>query len=947
MGGYMRPLGAGRRLLALLLAALLVSTACSKSSPADVAEAPEVETSTPIARDPAVTAGKLPNGLTYYVQRNTNPGTRVDLRLVVDVGAAADEPGLAGTAHYLEHLAFNGTDAYPGTSLRDTLAALGAQFGPHLNASTSWDETIYQLSLSNDTESLETGLGILHEWATALTIDPAEVEAERGVVLEEWRTRVGADALAEDARMDAFLVDTPLDERDIIGDEASLAAITADDLRAFYETYYRPDRMAVVVVGDIVVDDMDEAIAEAFAAIPMGSDPAPELVEMEPWTGVRTSSFVDEGVTGPWVQVEIPFEANDLSTVEEWRRDWHRAFALDVVTDRLEDDLRRGDLRASGAGSFRYDPTRELDSYAIRVATSTGAERSTAEALLSEIERVRRHGVTEAEVERVRTEYEADIENRFDESGSSQDGELADALAYHHLENDAHPSPADERDIDHDIVSEVDVDDVEAAFAELFPADGAGLLVSVAGRPDGDVPTDAELVAMVDDLIDADIAERADTEIDASAALAAAPDPVGPAETRTWEFEDVHERVYPNGARVLILPTDIHASQVTLDAASFGGLGLVADADVAAAELIGQVIGQSGVGDLDRVTLDRVLADKDVSLSIGLDHTSDRVSGQAAADDLETLLSLTHVTMTAPRADETPLQQTLDRLLPIARNPEQYFDWAGWPALSEMVSGPDPRYRALPEPGQLERVTAADVSRVTAERFGDATGWVFALVGDVDLDEASDLADRYIGSLPGSGTAEEWAPIGQAFPAGDQQRRITTPGSQASVVRVMGTSMSGGPGDRLLADLTRLLVQDRLDERVRETLGATYGASVMLDVAYEPRDEVILFVQAQGEPGRIDELAAAIRDEIAALGSSGPSEADLRDAQTQLVKEYELWNNPSLADDLVRHALHPELDPTEIYRRPVQASSVAAPTITRFLRRLLTDAGSVEVIVSP
>ncbi len=907
----------------------------------------------PFDVDPDVRIGTLDNGLTYYLRDNDRPGARVELRLVVDAGSVLEDDDQSGVAHFLEHMLFNGTERFPENELVDVLRGFGADFGADINASTSYDETVYELSVpTDDDEVVGTAFDVLVDWLSAATIDEQQVIDERGVVLDEYRgSEEAAGGRIFDAIERLFFAGTAYEGRDPIGDRAAIEAMTAEPLRRFYDQWYRPDTSAVVVVGDLDLDTMEALVRDGFATVESRTDATGRVGrEIAISTEPRAEVYGEPDLAEAFVELTLPTVAEPLDDTASAGRSILDALVFDVIASRLADDVARGDTDLLGASVDSNSHVRPLDAPSVLVDAEPDDVDAALDALLVEFERVRRYGFGDAEVARAVDRARAASDAAFDARDTVQDVDYAARYVDHFLTGSAIADAETTYEFEQALLDSVSAGLLAERFAERWAASAPHVLV--VGPADAELPDAAEVVDAVVAMADRDVEDRAD-DTGGATQLMEPPEPVGESSIEELVdepgvFLDATMLEFPNGARLIVNPTDIVDGRVSLAGRSPGGLSLVADADVAAAQLAGQVVGASGLGDLDVVATDQLLAGTDAFVEGGLTPYEEQLYGDAASSDLETLFQLLHLTMAAPNIDDVAVDRVVTDTELLLADVANDQDLAVQVELYAQVYGDEPRLQPLPEEAALAGVDAATVERVWAERFGDAGDWVFSLAGDVDEGEVLDLARRYIGTLPGSARTEEPVDLTPDPPPGVVRSEVAAgTGDRGEVVLfTAGPARSLTLEERVHADVVTGLVSNRLTDVVREELGESYSP---FSVTYPstdlvPRIETIAL--ATGAPDRLGEIARIVQSVIAPLRAGEVTDDELSAAVESLRSEYELFSNEQLNDVLLASVLD-DRPADELVRRVFVLDEVDAASVATFTTEHLPIDRYVEVTAIP
>jgi len=857
--------------------------------------------------DPAITTGTLDNGLRYFIRQNDNPGTRVEMRLSIDAGAALQGPDQGGGAHFLEHMLFNGTEQFPENELIAVLRSFGASFGADINAYTSYDETVYQLTMPTaDPSVVSTGLDVLQQWLSAATIDPDQVEAERGVVLDEWRgSAQSANGRVFDEIQKFFLDGSPYEDRKPIGTDEEISSTTADPLRAYYDDWYRPDNAAVVVVGDIDVTDIEGQIIERFgSAVDRGESPERSDLVVEPATEDRALVFADPDVSEGFAFVTLPL-ARDLSGTrdEVVQRDIYEDLAFDIVATRLANDALRGDAPFDDASVDSSGFVRLLDAPEIFV-TGDGADlEASTQAIIDEYERVRRFGFTQAEVDRAVAARRSTAQVDYDGRNSRQDASFADEYVRHVLEGESLPTAQRWFDYVTEVLDRATPENLAYMFVNRYEAAGVHIFVTAPADEIGAVPAEDVFVAQAENAAVRKVSER---EQDAAIgdSLLDPPEPIEEVASEQLADGFVVSFLAPtlltfdNGVRVAFNNTPITEGVTLLEARSPGGTSLLDDSEVAAAEVAASVVENSGVGDFDPVAIDAFLADKEVTLDATIDPFTEGFFGSAATSDLETLFQLIHLSMTAPRVDQVTLDQYIDNELPLAEDPSINPNYARFKALTE-ARYTDPRYQLL-DVDDLNGVDPAQVAAVYADRFGDATDWVFSFNGDFDIDEATELARTYLATLPATGRIDEVDYVEPPAPSGAIVETTNAgEGDQASVSFLITGPGTADRRDDVAARLVQQIITARLTDVIREELGESYSPFAVTELTGGASPLVETFVSISTGPDLVDDVSTAVRAQLDDLRDNGVTDTEYSSAVSTIGNELELFSNQQLNDELL------------------------------------------------
>ena len=946
-----------------------VESNAAPSAPASTLAPRSVDGSTPITApdpsglpsvtdpDPEIVIGELDNGLRYLIRHNDNPGGRVEMRLVVDAGSALEDDTQTGGAHFLEHMLFNGTEQFPENELIAVLRSFGAAFGADINAYTSYDETVYQLTMPTEDDAVvETGLDVLEQWLSAATIDQAQVEAERGVVLDEWRgSQASSDGRIFDGLEELFLTGSAYEGRDPIGSDDAIEAMDAEPLRAFYDDWYRPDNAAVIVVGDIDPGKIEQGLIDRFAPLTSrGSSPErPELI-VDPSTDPQVVIVSDPDVAEGFAQVTLPTTPPDDAPPEAaLQASILDALAFDIIATRLGNDALRGEAPFDDARVDSSGFVRGLDAPEIVVSADGDALEASTQAVFDEYERVRRFGFSQAEVDRAVSSIRAAADTFYDGRDSRQDADFAEEYVRHVLTDEPIPTADANYGLLNAILDRATPETIAYGFVNRLATAGAHVMVVVPESEVDQLPAEDAWVAQARGTRERSLEPRVeDAGVDGD--LMVAPEPV---EERSSEQVSDGGSVsfvaptlieFDNGVQVSLNATDIVEGRVAFEARSPGGMDMLADADIPAADAAGTVVANSGVATYDPVALDAFLADKDVGLQLGVDAFTEGMFGSSATSDLEVLFQLIHLYMTQPRVDDVALDQYLDDELPYAADPSIEPAYAQYDALLD-ARYDDPAF-LLPTVESLNSVTADDIDRVFRDRFGDASDFSFAFSGDLDVDEVTDLARRYLGTLPSSGRVETVDYVEPPPPSGIVEEQVGAgQGEQASVSLLFTAPASSDRADDVAALVVQEIITNRLTDTIREELGDSYSPFAVVSVGPGGSPNAETYISNTTGVDLVEEVEQAVLAQLADLRDSGPSDTEVDAAIETVRQQLELFSNEQINDEMLALLTDPGGTASfgEFLGQAGEVAPIDTDRVREYLRAWLPADQYIEVVVVP
>ena len=916
------PLALRRPLAALAAPALLLvlglAAAAAPAQPAGLAAGAE------LPFDPAVRRGTLSNGLVYYVRRNAEPLNRAQLRLAIRVGSILEQEAQRGFAHFVEHMAFNGTARFAKQEIIDYLESLGSGFGPDLNAYTSFDETVYQLEIPTaDEQVIETAFEILSDWAYAMTFEPEEVVQERDVIMEEWRSGRGASARIRDRQLPVLFGDSRYSERLPIGLPEVIAGATPEGLRQFADAWYRPELMAVVAVGDFDAARIEEAIHRHFAPPPQGAaeyararraGPPVERPQFEipDHLEARVSVVTDPEASGASFTLYRKLPAATGQDLAAYRRLVVDGLYGAMINQRLFERREVADPPYIGASAGRGALAGES---AVLVAGARVSEDGVARGLdvvLEELRRAQLHGFTDTELARAKANQMSGIESAYQERDQRPSGRLAAEYLRHFLEGEMVPGLEVEYRLVGELLPQIGTAEVDAV-ADLWAEPGnvvllvsgpAGISAAAAEAagvdPGATEAANAALEAALREQL-AGAATRAvapyeDLTGDAPL-LARMPEPGAITAERRLEAIDAVEWTLSNGVTVIAKQTDFRNDEVLMAALSPGGDSLVPDEDYLAAFTAAMIATGSGAGVHDQVALDKLLAGKNVSVAPAIGELYEGLNGQASPRDLETLFQLVTLYATAPRFDSTYFASFRSRLRSQIENRDASPQAVFRDRLRSVMAQDHFRARPLTEE-LLEELSLERSRAVYEERFADFGDFTFIFTGAFDWEELRALSEAYLAALPATGRRERWRDVGIDPPPGvvdETVRRGLEPLSTTFLV--FAGEMEWSRSESLTLVLLGDILEIRLRESIREELGGTYSYGAGGGGQAQPDPEYEVWVAFDSDPERAGELLDAVFAEVEWLQAGGEqsyldtAKELLRSGREEQVRTNHFWLN--------------------------------------------------------
>ena len=892
--------------------------------------------------DSAVRVGTLDNGFTYYLRSNDRPGKSVTLRLVVKAGSAHEsEPG-QGYAHFLEHVVFEGTEAYTAESLNSTIRSLGAELGPDTNAYVSYDQTVFELTVATDPpENIGTALHVFSQMAHAATIDPEGVVAERGVVLDELRYRVSDSYGYVGSEFDRIYTEgTPYEGRWPGGTFESVEATTAADLRAFYETWYVPSNMAIVAVGDVPLDELQALVEEHFGPIPAGDAPPFWLPVVTPDPEPSYHVVTDEGQGFSYISLDIPIPTSESGTVDGQRLSLMETLIRLMVLNRLEDAYYRGELTQVDKPDFSsFNHGRALRFYG---ANWQGENLDTASAAYySVLLTAQEYGFTDVDLAIARDELVTALDHGLETAATITDPAYANAYVSHFLFGGDISAPQDRHDRLTALLEEMTAEELTDRYRWMMER-SAPLVIAVGPDP-ASVPTTADLEAAFDAAVPRSEPPPVEQGIDELLPL---PDPVDPVASGPTGVLDGLEWSFANGAKVVFVYSDIEEATVDLRARALGGWSTLEPGARALSPRAVEAVSGSGFGDLTKSQIDRFLGERSVSLSALIAERTEGFNGSASPDDLETLFQLIHLLVTAPRVDDLAFDQARNSAAIRTQLAEVNPAWKAWVASNEARFGLE-WHRPVATREQLASMTAESLLDLYQRRLADVDDMVVAVVGDVDAEVVERLARHYIGTLP-AGEPDTYVDRHRPAPTGVVRRVIPLDADETAVMEMSHeTEMAVTPSLRVNAHVLRVILDNRLTLLVREELGASYVTQVSISPAFAPRPTVYSDIVFTADGARLDDAHARTLSILADLVANGPTATELEEALAVARVDYDTPSNGRLLGVLTNRLHTDDGNLLTPERSLAELGRVTAATVQALAADLYDTEDRIEIVRIP
>lgn len=906
-----------------------------------------------LPNDETVRVGKLDNGLTYYIKHNDKPAQRAEFYLATHVGAIQETPDQDGLAHFLEHMCFNGTKNFPGKLLLEYLQSIGANFGYNINAATGVEQTTYMLNNIPVVREgiVDTCLLVLHDYSHFVTNDPAEIDAERGVIIEERRSRRTADWRMYEQSLPYLYGDSKYATCTLIGSEENLLNFKPESLWNFYKTWYRPDLQAVIVVGDIDVDAIEQKIKDIWSDVPAPETPLDKVMPVipaneEPLVGIITDPEASSTtVTIVSRQEAMPSEYNAYDV--GMTMDIVETLMYYMFSERYNDIAMQPDAPFINAVSANSTLTETCDAFFTNVTCKEGDGINAFKAVMTEIEKAKRFGFTDGEFERAKAELLSVYERAAESADTRENAEFVDSYINNFFFHYPYMDPKTEYELAQAIVGQLNAALMSQLAAEMITDNNLSIIYKAPAKEGLAHPTEQEFLDAMEAVKASDIQPNEDVVMneplmDASSLKGSKVKKTeeGIFGTTVWTLK--------NGIEVVVRPSDKTKDEIIMRLEVKGGASLVPDDQTGSMTVFSDIYqSEQGVSKFSASDLRKVLAGKNASVRVSLNNRTGVISGNSTKKDFETALQLMYLNATDPRFNEEEYNATVGRYMSIIANAVNQPMYKFNKKAQQIIYGDNPRIHMI----SPELIAGADFSVMEKnyrEIFGNFRNARLYIFGDVDLETIKPLVQKYIGSLPTEkqpleivdrnldevpGTTEEYYEV-----------EMETP--MATAIMLWHNDMPYSPK----LNMTMRYLNNCLDilytKTIREEEGGTYGVSVFGDVYVEPDEKFMIQIIWQMNP----EMAERLTDKVIAgfkdMAENGPTEEQFNMSRENFLKEIPedrlsngWWMNQT------RHALDTGYD--EATGEEELINSITREDVRALAEQIISQPNFIELVMIP
>ena len=941
----------------ILTLALVASLSLSAQNPtreqmeAYIAQMPQIPNSD------QVRIGKLDNGLTYYIRHNELPKGRAEFYLATNVGAIQEnQPDQDGLAHFLEHMCFNGTEHFPGKAILDYLRSIGAEFGRNINASTGFEETQYMLNnIPVERASVvDSCLMILADYSHYVLNQPEEIDAERGVIIEERRTRRNAQWRTMERSLPYYFgPDTKYAECTLIGTQEHLETFKPESLVSFYHTWYHPGNQALIVVGDVDEDRTEAKIKEIFGAIPAKENPQPKPIQSiashsEPRVGIIT----DKETTYPSVELIWHSEANPESinaTLLGQATDLIEGIIGQVMYERFNDITSKPTspyLSASfGISDLIYEDIEAvLGDVTLREDNILGGFRD----YYTELVRLTRYGITDAELDRAKADIISMYETRANRAETRQNPEFVRPIIQNFFDKEPLLEPQDELELVQALCGQLTAQAINQAVVSLCGSENLVVLYSGPEKDGIATPTAEQLLQVIAEVNASEIAAPEGEDIPKAF--------LDPAKLKGGKVKKTASTIYgatewtlKNGVKVIVYPTDLQKDQILFNLVKEGGLSLVSTEDLASFDdnVFGLFQNNSGVAGFSGTTVSKMLTGKNLSVTPYFDPLQNGINGRSTVKDFETAMQLLYLYFTQPRFDQEEWQNGIDQIQAVLPNLQNQPNYKFQKELYNTLYGNNPRRQMISDE-MVNRASLAAVEANWKKLFADAAGATMVIVGDVNPEAIKPVIEKYVGSLPKGKKALKWVDPNEDLAKGKIENvfdvDMETP--KSTVYQVYNADIEYSYTKDAAMDAISYIMDMRYTNSLREEEGGTYGASTSGNLRRRPKQNAMFLVGWDCKPALCDKLRELAIQGFKDLAANGPTDEELSMAKLNLQKNLpeSRQNNSWWRNGIELYLLYGE-DRDALYEAAI--NNLSKEDVISLMQELLAQENFMEVVMKP
>lgn len=904
----------------------------------------------PLLNDPTIRVGKLDNGLTYYIKHNTKPEKRAEFYLVTNVGAIQENERQVGLAHFLEHMCLNGSKNFPGKGVINYLETIGCSFGQNINAGTGVEQTSYML---NNVPVIRQGivdscLLIMHDYAAFVTNDPAEIDAERGVIIEELRTRRTGQWRVFEKSLPYLYKGSKYATCNLIGNVEWLQAFEPKDLQDFYQTWYRPDLQAVIVVGDIDVNYVESKLKDLFADVPARTTPNPKkLIPIpendDPIIGIVTDPELSNTTIDFLYKSEpVPEEMRAMGMI--YMVDMYKSLISSMMNDRFTEIAEKPDAPFLAAYLNFTAITQSCDATYFTVASKDGEAVSAFNAMMLEVEKVKRFGFTQAELDRAKTTYQRWLERSAQNEADRKNAEFINSITSNFIYKTPILSPTYELEVAKGYMPFILLEQINQVMNQLLTEENRVLVCASPEKEGITIPTEADFINVFKSVADAEL-EAYTEEISDEPIVDPAKLTAGKVVAEKSSVFGSTEWTLSNGVKVVVKPTTFKADEVNVYGWTPGGRSMLADELQPSVEANVWSLWSStcGLGNFSNSQITKKLTGKVAGAQPFMDSYQNGVEAGGSPQDLASILELFNAYYTVPRFLEEDFAAPMAQLNAVVPNMEKTPDFQIQTQLNKTMYGNSPR-RSVISTELLSKVSLANLEKAYRQCFSNVNGMTLVIVGNVDLATLKPLVELYIGSLPSSAKPNEWVKDDAALVSGkvNNHFKIAMETPKTTIVKIYSAPLKNALENQLNLSVIESVLSQTYTKTLREEEGGTYGASVQGTLIVRPKGQGALLVYFDTDPDKQDDMCKIAENDVQNLAANLPSDEYVSKAKENLLKTYQeqlisnaFWQNA------IQNYYFNGIDTVTDYEATVNAITPA--TLQKFMKNFLNAGNFIDI----
>lgn len=908
----------------------------------------------PLKNDPAVRIGKLENGLTYYIRHNAKPENRAEFYLFTNVGAIQETKAQAGLAHFLEHMALNGTKNLPGKMLISYLESIGCSFGRNINAGTGVEQTMYMLNNIPMLREgvLDTCLLIMHDYAAFVTNDPAEIDKERGVIIEELRTRRTASWRMFEASLPYLYKGSKYAECNLIGTIEGLQSFPASELQDFYKTWYRPDHQAVIVVGDIDVDQVESKLTALFADIPAPVTPSPKkLIPVpendDPIIGIVTDPEAQgTGVEFIIKSEPVPYTMRSLGMI--YMVDMFKSFIAGMMNDRFQEIAQQPDAPFLGANLSFMPITTSADAMYFSAQARDGESARAFEALMTEVEKMQRYGFTDAELERAKTNFLRRRERAAENAADRMNSEFINAMINHYAFNEPILDPVYELEVAKGYLPFITLDQLNQLAQQFITEENRILLVSSPKREDLQIPSEQAFLDIIKKVEEMDIQAYEEEVSDEPIVDTNTIVPGKILEEKQGAYESLVWTL-SNGIKVVVKPTTHKKDEVLFSLQNNGGLSIIPEALLPSVEstVFSFWTQNNGVGNFSATSLKRKLTGKIASAVPFIRSYSQGITGSASPQDIQTLLELVYAHIVTPRFVDSEYEASIAQLKAIIPNIEKTPDFIFQKEVYNTLFNNNVRSQLISSE-LIQKASLADLEKAYRLCFVNNNGAVVTIVGNVDPETLKPLVELYLGSLPSATQPAVWVKDDNRIRKGSVENhfKVVMETPKTSVANIYSADMDYNLKNEIYFDAVQSILNMTYVQTLREDEGGTYGASVQKITSNLPEEYGAILIVFDTDPGRQEKMRQVVKNDVMNLAENGPSEEYVSKTKENFLKNRQenVIKNNFWQQSLISY-YREDLDMVTDYEQIVKG--ITPESVKKFINEILKQDYFIDISMNP